>query len=110
MTNLQPTYVDLKGREWSLKNLDRAERRLIAKLQKHVEACRNSAREPAQKWCDFDNFWLPLVCSFYTPRGLLRKEIIQTPVYHIAQDLSGRLAISLGLARAPDYRDDLLGI
>jgi hypothetical protein len=32
---------------------------------------------------------------------------MQTAVYQIAQDLSGRLAISLGLAREPDYRDEL---
>src|ERR1017187_3428401 len=107
MTTANTIYVDLKGQEWPLKSLDRGERRLIAKLQKHAEDCRKSASEPAQQWCDFDNFWLPLVHNYYTPLGLSRKRIIQTAGFQIAQDLSGRLAVELGLARKPDYRSTL---
>jgi hypothetical protein len=107
MTKTQSKYVDLKGHEWALGELDQAERRLIVKLQKYLDLCKKASTEPGQKWCDFDNYSLPLVTSFYEPRGLSRKQIIQTAGYQIAQDLSGRLAISLGLARQPDYRDYL---
>ncbi len=110
MKTLNTKYVDLKGREWSLRALDPAERKLIATLQEHDQACRISGSEPAQKWCAFDNLWLPLVVSFYTARGLSRKEITQTPGYQIAQDLSGRMAIALGVARQPDYRSGLCEI
>src|ERR1035438_3218791 len=58
-------------------------------------------------WSDFDNYWLQKVAALYEGRGLSRKESILTTVYQIAQDLSGRLAISSGLAREADYRDEL---
>lgn len=92
-------YVDLKGRTWDLANLDAAERRLVEELQTRVET--------HPDWNDFDNFWLPKVAALYEGRGLSRPEVIKAPVYEIAQDLSGRLAISLGLVREPDYRDEL---
>jgi hypothetical protein len=110
MTTTDPSYVDLEGREWLLKSLDPAERRLMAKLRKHLEACQNSSSKPLQIWCDFDNFWLPLVSKYYAPLGVSPKEIIQTPVYKIAQDMSGRLGIALGLVRKPDYRSRLIEI
>lgn len=100
-------HVDLDGREWPLEELDQDERRLIAKLQKAMKKHQNSKSEPLQKWCDFDNHWLPLVLAFYKAKGVSRKEIVQTPVFQIAQDLSGRLAVSLGLAKKPDYRSGL---
>ncbi len=45
--------------------------------------------------------------ALYDERGLPRSITIRKLVYHIASDLSGRIAVSLGLARLGDYRDDL---
>ncbi|MEX0704496.1 MAG: hypothetical protein WD069_20510 [Planctomycetales bacterium] len=36
-----------------------------------------------------------------------RKESARSALFRIAQDLDDRLAIAQGLARAPDYRDEL---
>ncbi len=99
MTIRRDVYVDLKGREYNLAVLDNEERQLVAVLQKRAKA--------HVDWNEFDNFWLRKVSTFYDRRGFSRKKSMRTAVYEIAQDLSGRLAISLGLAREPDYRDEL---
>jgi hypothetical protein len=36
-----------------------------------------------------------------------RRQLIDTPLFRIAQDLSGRIAIRKGYARVGDYRDEL---
>ncbi len=107
MTTKRAKYVDLDGREWPLNDLGQDERQLIAKLQRSMKRHLNSKSKLLQKWCDFDNHWLPLVLAFYKAKGVSRKEIVQTPVFQIAQDLSGRLAVSLGLVKKPDYRSGL---
>jgi len=93
------TYRDLRGREIDLSGLDDEERQLADEIQ------RRAAEAPA--WNDFDNEWVGRVGEFYQSRGLTRREITRTAVWRIAQDLSGRLAIEQGHARAPDYRDEL---
>ncbi len=93
------SYLDRKGREFDLSVLDEEERRLIADLRLRAEAKPN--------WAAFEAHWLAAVAALYDARGLSRKESRQTAVYQIAQDLSSRLAVAAGLARAADYRDDL---
>jgi hypothetical protein len=78
--------------------LDRHERALIGDLQE------SSARV---NWREFSNLWMPRVNEFYSSRGLRRREIRDLPVYRIAQDLASRLSVSAGVARPPDYRDEL---
>ncbi|HVS38119.1 MAG TPA: hypothetical protein VMS17_21350 [Gemmataceae bacterium] len=92
-------YVDLKGRELPLGGLDAQERRLVAELQQRAKS--------HPDWDDFENYWTAAVASFYDARGLPRRESREKLVYKIAQDLSSRLAVSAGLARPPDYRDEL---
>jgi hypothetical protein len=92
-------YVDLKGRALSLAKLSGEERQLVAELRKRASA--------GQDWNAFDTFWLRAVADFYDAQGLSRQESRQTIVYRIAQDLSARLAVAAGLARPPDYRDEL---
>src|SRR5919202_1213330 len=92
-------YVDLKGRDIPLADLDADERKLVARLR------RRARTHP--DWDDFDNYWTRAVAAFYEARGRSRAEARQTPVYRVAQDLSGRLAVTAGLARVPDYRDEL---
>ena len=92
-------YQDLKGRELALGDLPKAERTLIDQLR--VEA------KKAADWSDFSNLWMSKVSEYYSAQGLTRPQIRQTAGYRIGQDLDSRLAISKGMARAPDYRDEL---
>ena len=92
------TYVDMKGRSFSLAELDSPERTLVRELKS------SSTR---QDWTGFSNFWMTRVHKFYSARGLGRREIRESLVFRIGQDLASRLAVAAGLARAPDYRDEL---
>ena len=92
-------YVDLNGHEISIAHLDQEERKLIATLLDRAES--------NPDWTAFDNFWMNAVADFYDARGLSRSQSPRTVVFRIAQDLSGRLAIASGMARAADYRDEL---
>jgi hypothetical protein len=92
-------YVDLKGREFLLTELDAAERKLVDELQARYKT--------GPDWNTFENYWTGAVARFYDARGLSRRESRQTAAYRIAQDLGNRLAVAAGLARAPDYRDEL---
>lgn len=92
-------YVDLKGRGVSLDELPAAEKKLIAELK--------SAAKKADEWSDFRNLWMAQVSEFYADHGLTRPQIRQTAGYRIGQDLASRLSIATGMARQPDYRDEL---
>jgi hypothetical protein len=91
-------YVDLKGRSHSLADLDAEERALVRELTDHANK---------HGWNDYSNFWMPKVGELYAGRGLSRQKTVRTTVYQIAQDLGSRLAVAQGVARPPDYRDDL---
>jgi hypothetical protein len=100
MTTVQSnTYQDLRGRVHSLGSLDREELDL-------VERCIQFANDHP-KFPEFANWWMPVVGKFFADRGLSRKETTQTVVCRIAQDLNSRQMIAAGLARAPDYRDEI---
>lgn len=92
-------YVNLKGDFICVADLTDAEQKFIAKLK------RQAKQHP--DWNEFWNFWTHGVADFYKESGLTRKQIRETGVYRIAQDLGSRLAIQAGVARAPDYRDEL---
>lgn len=92
-------YVDLKGKTISLGDLDRQERALVKDLIRKFEA--------GTGWNEFDNYWFAKVGRLYDGRGVPRSESRCKPVFRIAQDLSGRIAIKSGYARMPDYRDEL---
>jgi hypothetical protein len=92
-------YMDRKGREIALTDVDKEERKLIACLR------RRARTHP--HWTDFGNYWTRTVSAFYDARGLTRAAARRTAAYQIAQDLGSRLGIAAGLVRAPDYRDDL---
>ena len=95
-------YTDLKGREVALDKLSAAEKRLIAELK--------SAAKKADDWSAFSNLWMTKVHALYADQGLTRPQIRDTACYRIGQDLDSRLAISKGLARQPDYRDELAAL
>lgn len=92
-------YQTLKGREFVLSELPAEERKLISNLQAKAKA--------GSDWSEFSNFWMSQVSEFYSGQGLTRPQIRQTAGYQIGQDLDSRLAVSQGLARLPDYRDEL---
>ena len=92
-------YVNLKGDFICVADLTDAEQKFVAKLK------RQAKQHP--DWNEFWNFWTHGVADFYKESGLTRKQIRETGVYRIAQDLGSRLAIQAGVARAPDYRDEL---
>jgi hypothetical protein len=95
----QATYGDLFGREWALPDLDAEERRLLAEIRRRARS--------HPDWNDFENYWSARVDEFYDARGLGPKDYMQRPVYLIAQDLGGRMAIAAGFARMPDYVDEI---
>lgn len=99
MTNANEVYVDLEGQEWNLTSLDEGERALWDDL------CRRA--HPGADWFAFDNHRFKALAALYEPRGLSRRQITHMPLFRLAQDLSGRLAIAAGQARLGDYRDQL---
>jgi hypothetical protein len=92
-------YTTLGGEKIALSDLDDEERLLVSVLKRRAEA--------SQDQNDFDNFWMKFVSEFYLARGLTHRQIQQTKPYKIARDLSQRVGIRLGVARPPDYRDQL---
>jgi hypothetical protein len=97
--SLDGRYVDLEGREISLAGLDADERTLLKSLEQRADR--------APPWHEFANFWMKLVGGVYDGRGLSRSQVRHTALYHIAQDLASRLAVEQGVARVPDYRDEI---
>ena len=93
-------YFDLKGHEISLKELTDAERALIAEMM--------VAADTATDWSDFSNLWPMRVAELY--RNLTRAQIRHSVAYRVCQDLDSRFAVSRGLARRPDYRDELASL
>lgn len=90
-------WTDLEGDAISLAGLEVSERALI-------DRCRDQAKLDPE---GYHNFWMKEVSDLYVPRGLSRRQITQTAVYRIAQDIGSRLMVEAGEARLPDYRDDL---
>lgn len=92
-------YTSLTGQLVTLADLDAEERRLVDELV--------TRHRSASTWPEFRNHYVRTVGAFYEARGLPRRQIVETPVWKIAQDLNGRVMIRLGLAVPPDYRDAL---
>jgi hypothetical protein len=94
-------YTNMRGRKTDLSVLDADERRLVDELV--------SRQKSAKAWTEFANYYMSAVGNFYLARGLNRRQITETPVWKIAQDLKGRLMVAAGEARPPqaDYRDEL---
>lgn len=92
-------YIDLQGGVYALSGLDNEERTLIEKLKAYAR------KRP--KWYSYSNLWTAQVEQLYAPRGLSRRQMIETIVYRVGQDLGSRLAIAQGQARRSDYRDEL---
>ena len=95
-------YADLHGVRYSLTHLDADERHLIEELSRFArDHCESSA---------FRNHFMGVVGDFYLKRGLSRREIAQTVVWRIAQDIGSRLMVAEGSARAPSLREELVDL
>ncbi|HEX6984094.1 MAG TPA: hypothetical protein VF170_01900 [Planctomycetaceae bacterium] len=99
MVKRSDIYTDLRGRTIPLSDLDDEERALVDRLRERA------AEGP--EWNEFESYWWREVAKLYDGRGVPRSESSQSPVYRIAKDLGSRLAIDAGMAREPDYRDEL---
>lgn len=95
------SYTTLRGTVIDLAGLDADERRLTDDLVARQQAGTN--------WSEYTNYYMSTVGNFYLPRGLTHRQVTETPVWKIAQDLRGRLMIAAGdaLPPDPDYRDRL---
>jgi hypothetical protein len=56
-------------------------------------------------WDTFTAFWLAQVDQLQPQ--LTRKEITETPIFKICEDMDARLVINQGYTRISDYRDEL---
>jgi hypothetical protein len=94
-------YRDLDGNEIDLSHLDAEEESLVDEIRKFANS--------HQDWlsAEYSNFWPRRVLAFYEPRGLTRRQMIQTSVYQVAQDIESRMQVAAGEARLSDYRDEL---
>jgi hypothetical protein len=99
MKQTTDTYEDVNGNRISLADLDAGERRLVALVVRKARA--------ATDWDAFDNWWTNAIVTFYRERGLPQRVVSRTVLWRIAQDQSGRVAVSNRCARFPDYRDEL---
>lgn len=95
-------YTDLYGKVVDLRGLDNAEVALLQEI--HAQA----AAHPDPDTAEYFNFWMPRIGKFYEARGLTRRQVIETPLWQVAQDLDGRMMVRAGRARLGDYRDELL--
>ncbi len=92
-------YVKLNGEFICVADLTDGEQKIVAELQHWAKQIGD--------WNEFENYWTRTVAEFYRNGNLTQKQIRQTCVYRIAQDLGSRLAIQAGVSRITDYRDEL---
>ena len=92
-------YITLKRERISLSALNSEELALVDELI--------DLHQRESNWPIFRNYWIAKVSDLYTKRGLTRKEVTETLVWRIAQDLGSRIMVRTGFARAPDYRDKI---
>lgn len=89
----------LDGSRYVVVVLDDEERKLLDALQRYTERNTN--------WTEFSNYYIKKVGKFYEDRGLSRQEVVETPVWKIAEGICGRLQVAAGEAEESDYRDEL---
>ncbi len=92
-------HVDLYGRVYALSGLNAQEREILARLKAFADS--------NPQWWDYQNLWMAEVGRLYESSGLTRRQIIEMPVYRVAQDIGSRLGIAQGIMRQSDYRDEL---
>jgi hypothetical protein len=92
-------YRDLKNNVYSLSDLDDEAKKLISEFHELAAT--------GIDWGDYSNAWMPRASELLSKEGLNRPQIVKHDLWKILQDIGSRLHIASGLARAPDYRDEL---
>jgi hypothetical protein len=95
----QAEHTTIGGERIGLSDLTDDEQFLVRILKRKADNCQDQN--------EFDNYWMKSVSELYLAAGLAHRQIQQTKPYRIARDLSERVSIRLGVARPPDYRDQL---
>ena len=72
-------YVALRGDVITVASLTDAEQGFVSDLKRQAKQL--------GEWTVYENYWLRAVADFYKESGLTRKQIRETGVYRIAQDL-----------------------
>lgn len=98
---MQSTYVTVAGEVIKLTDLSGPEARLFESLAK-----RGREADPAH-WSEFKQDALGAVLDLYDSRRVPRQEAVRTALYRVVRDLASRLMVAAGVARVPDYRDQL---
>ena len=94
-------YIDLDGKKFDVRRLTPGEQAILSEIRQFA------TDHPDWLSAEYGNFWPTKVLEFYEPRGVTRRQMIQTDVYQIAQDIESRMMIAGGHARLSDYRDEL---
>ena len=91
------TYTTLLDESYSLQHLPKRDQAIALQLIERAKA--------NPDWNEFSN-WAREACQPAFAE-LAPKQIPESPLYRIAQDLEMRLGVKQGKARLPDYRDKL---
>jgi hypothetical protein len=93
------TYTDLHGRQHSLGGLTKQERTALQRLRKLAAG--------SPDWMAYSNQFVTEMEKLLPSTGKSRRELTQTVVYRVGQDLGSRLGVAQGKMRRSDYRDEL---
>ena len=93
------SYTDLHGRQYSLAELTKQEQAALQRLRKLA------AGNP--DWMDYSNKFVAEVEKLLPLTGKSRRELTQSVIYRVGQDLGSRLGVAQGKMRLSDYRDEL---
>jgi hypothetical protein len=93
------TYTDLHGQQLSLGELTKQERAALQRLRKLAAG--------SPDWMAYSNEFAAEMDKLRPSSGKSRREMTQTVVYRVGQDLGSRLGVAQGKMRPSDYRDEL---
>lgn len=93
------TYTDLHGRKHSLDGLTKPERAALQRLRKLAAG--------GPDWMAYSNQFVAEMEKLLPSAGRSRRELTQTVIYRVGQDMGSRLGVAQGKIRRSDYRDEL---
>ena len=93
------SYTDLHGRQHSLAGLTKPERAALQRLRKLAVG--------NPDWMVYSNQFVAEMENLLPSAGTSRRELTQSIVYRVGQDLGSRLGVGQGKMRLSDYRDEL---
>jgi hypothetical protein len=97
---MMKTYRTLRNAVYDVTALPPEQKKIYEKVK------RFSDKRP--HWDRFTGFWVRQMDTLQP--ALTRKEIVNTPIWKICEDMDSRIAIEQGYARRSDYLDELLDL